>query len=382
MSTRLHRRTVLGTALGVGAVAGLAGPARSLHPGRATARTRRRSGVHVALGDVRLTESRFLANMRRTTAYLRDVDLDRLLHMFRVTAGLPSSAQPLGGWEAPTCSCAGTPPDTCSAAWRSRPPTSATRVWRPRPPAGRGPGRVPGAVAGDGPHARYLSAFPEKAFVDLEAGKNVWAPYYTLHKVMAGCSTSTGCSATTRRSSPARDGRLGGHPDLRTHPRADAEGPAHRVRRRERDAGQPVVRHRTPPPRAGRALRPRRDLRPLAERRNTLAGRMPTPTSPRWSGRGAVGGDRRGALPHHRDVLLGPGRPAPHLRHRRQQQRRVLRPSRTDRQPARREHLRELQQLQHAQAQPPAVPHAAGPGGLHGLLRVDAAQPDAGRAGP
>ena len=29
------------------------------------------------------------------------LDPDRLLHMFRVTAGLPSSAQALGGWEAP-----------------------------------------------------------------------------------------------------------------------------------------------------------------------------------------------------------------------------------------------------------------------------------------
>lgn len=29
------------------------------------------------------------------------LDPDRLLHMFRVTAGLPSRAEPLGGWEAP-----------------------------------------------------------------------------------------------------------------------------------------------------------------------------------------------------------------------------------------------------------------------------------------
>ena len=98
MSTRLHRRTVLGTALGVGAVAGLAGPARSLDLAAPRPVPVAGRPSPVALGEVRLTESRFLANMRRTTAYLRDVDLDRLLHMFRVTAGLPSSAQPLGGW--------------------------------------------------------------------------------------------------------------------------------------------------------------------------------------------------------------------------------------------------------------------------------------------
>ena len=32
---------------------------------------------------------------------------DRLLHTFRINAGLPSSAQPLGGWEAPDCELRG-----------------------------------------------------------------------------------------------------------------------------------------------------------------------------------------------------------------------------------------------------------------------------------
>jgi DUF1680 family protein len=32
----------------------------------------------------------------------------------------------------------------------------------------------------------YLSAFPESFFDRLEAGKPVWAPYYTIHKIMAG----------------------------------------------------------------------------------------------------------------------------------------------------------------------------------------------------
>ena len=32
----------------------------------------------------------------------------------------------------------------------------------------------------------YLSAFPEEFFDRLRAGENVWAPFYTLHKIMAG----------------------------------------------------------------------------------------------------------------------------------------------------------------------------------------------------
>ena len=35
---------------------------------------------------------------------------------------------------------------------------------------------------GDG----YLSAFPEEFFDRLREGKNVWAPFYTIHKIMAG----------------------------------------------------------------------------------------------------------------------------------------------------------------------------------------------------
>ena len=34
-------------------------------------------------------------------AYLLSLDVDRLLHTFRLNAGLPSSAKPYGGWEEP-----------------------------------------------------------------------------------------------------------------------------------------------------------------------------------------------------------------------------------------------------------------------------------------
>lgn len=34
--------------------------------------------------------------------YLQSLDADRLLHNFRINAGLPSSASPLEGWEAPS----------------------------------------------------------------------------------------------------------------------------------------------------------------------------------------------------------------------------------------------------------------------------------------
>ena len=53
------------------------------------------------LEDVRLLEGPFQHAMELDRQYLLSLDVDRLLHNFRVNAGLPSSAQPLGGWEEP-----------------------------------------------------------------------------------------------------------------------------------------------------------------------------------------------------------------------------------------------------------------------------------------
>ncbi len=139
------------------------------------------------LADVRLLESPFLANMRRTCAYPLFVDTDRLLHTFRLNAGLPSSAEPCGGWEAPDVQLrghttghllsapaqayAGTGDEAYAA--KSRSPVSAlAECQRAAPAAGHRQG--------------YLSAFPESVFDRPEAGGKPWAPYYTLHKIMAG----------------------------------------------------------------------------------------------------------------------------------------------------------------------------------------------------
>ncbi|WP_329371509.1 LamG-like jellyroll fold domain-containing protein [Streptomyces sp. NBC_01483] len=55
-----------------------------------------------SLSSVTLLDSAFRANQRRNSAYLRFVDIDRLLHTFRTNVGLSSTAQPCGGWEGPS----------------------------------------------------------------------------------------------------------------------------------------------------------------------------------------------------------------------------------------------------------------------------------------
>ncbi|HSP06555.1 MAG TPA: beta-L-arabinofuranosidase domain-containing protein [Acidobacteriota bacterium] len=107
---------------------------------------------------------------------------DRLLHMFRVTAGLPSTADPLGGWEQPVnelrghftghylSACAQISAHLGDDAFRKIGNNLVTQLAQCQKAHGNG----------------YLSAFPEEFFDRLRADQKVWAPFYTLHKIMAG----------------------------------------------------------------------------------------------------------------------------------------------------------------------------------------------------
>lgn len=134
------------------------------------------------LEDVRLLEGPFKHAMELDRAYLLSLDVDRLLHNFRVNAGLPSSAKPLGGWEEPNCELrghfVGHYLTACAMMYAS---TGDERL------KDKGNAVVSGlaecqAKIGSG----YLSAYPEEFIDRVEALKRVWAPYYTLHKIYAG----------------------------------------------------------------------------------------------------------------------------------------------------------------------------------------------------
>ena len=106
-STSLSRRRLLQLA-GVAGLAAAAGPqlgpitrsqAAELAQARAEIGTRARP---FELGQVRLTASRWMDNQNRTLAYLRFVDVDRLLYNFRANHRLSTNgAAALGGWDAP-----------------------------------------------------------------------------------------------------------------------------------------------------------------------------------------------------------------------------------------------------------------------------------------
>jgi len=139
------------------------------------------------LTDVRLLDGPFQDAMLRDKALLLGMDPDRLLHNFRVTAGLPSTAQPLGGWEAPTCELrghfVGHYLSACSLMYASTGDNALkTRVDYMVAELAK----CQDALPTQGYNKGFLSAYPESLFDRVDAGQRVWAPYYTLHKIMAG----------------------------------------------------------------------------------------------------------------------------------------------------------------------------------------------------
>ncbi|MGH9823478.1 MAG: beta-L-arabinofuranosidase domain-containing protein, partial [Blastocatellia bacterium] len=139
------------------------------------------------LQEVRLLDGPFRDAMLRDKQYLLSLDPDRLLHMFRVTAGLPSSAKPLGGWEAPDVELRGHTLghhlSACSLMYAS---TGDVTLKRRAEKIVTELDKIQRAMPSRGFHPGYLSAFPEEFFDRLDARKQVWAPYYTIHKIMAG----------------------------------------------------------------------------------------------------------------------------------------------------------------------------------------------------
>jgi DUF1680 family protein len=135
------------------------------------------------LEDVRLLDGPFRKAMENDGRYILSLDPERLLHTFRLTAGLPSQAEPLKGWEAPNCGLRGHFTghylSACALMYRS---TGDPQYRKNAEKVIAGMAECQKAL-GTG----YLSAFPSSVFDTLETkfGK-VWAPYYTIHKIMAG----------------------------------------------------------------------------------------------------------------------------------------------------------------------------------------------------
>ncbi|MCX6571259.1 MAG: glycoside hydrolase family 127 protein [Candidatus Aminicenantes bacterium] len=136
-----------------------------------------------SLKNVQLLDGPFKTAMERDLGYMLSLDNDRLLHMFRVTAGLPSTAEAYGGWEKADVELRGhTIGHFLSASALMFASTGDARV---KAKADAVVAALAECQKAFGPSG-YLSAFPETFFDRVESVRSVWAPYYTLHKIMAG----------------------------------------------------------------------------------------------------------------------------------------------------------------------------------------------------
>ncbi len=132
------------------------------------------------LKDVRLLDGPFRENQRRDEAYLNALEVDRLLYHFREVAKLPVSGEPMGGWERTEVrghtmghflsALAMLYASTGDEALKAKADRVVAELARCQKANGNG----------------YLSAFPESHIDRVIACKPVWAPWYVLHKIIAG----------------------------------------------------------------------------------------------------------------------------------------------------------------------------------------------------
>jgi DUF1680 family protein len=135
------------------------------------------------LSDIKLLDSRFKENMERDGKWLLSINNKRLLHSWRVNAGMSTNARSLGGWEGLDVELRGHSlghvlsglalmyASTGEIAYKSKADSLISALAEIQKVLNQG---------------GYLSAFPQNLVNRVIEGKPVWAPWYTLHKVMEG----------------------------------------------------------------------------------------------------------------------------------------------------------------------------------------------------
>ena len=135
------------------------------------------------LSDIKLLDSRFKENMERDGKRLLSIDNKRLLHSWQVNAGMATNGRSFGGWEGLDVELRGHSlghvlsglalmyASTGEISYKSKADSLVSALAEIQKVLNQG---------------GYLSAFPQNLVNRVIEGKPVWAPWYTLHKVMEG----------------------------------------------------------------------------------------------------------------------------------------------------------------------------------------------------
>ncbi|KAK2967345.1 hypothetical protein RJ640_029546 [Escallonia rubra] len=137
----------------------------------------------VPLSSVRLDPNSMHGRAQQTNLeYLLMLDVDSLVWSFRKQAGLPTPGTPYGGWEDPKCQLRGHFVGHYMSATAQMWASTHNDTLKEKMSSVVSILSACQIKMGTG----YLSAFPTELFDLFEEIKNVWAPYYTIHKIIAG----------------------------------------------------------------------------------------------------------------------------------------------------------------------------------------------------
>lgn len=142
------------------------------------------------LKDVKLLPGRVRDNLERDSAWMVSIPAAQLLHSFRTNAGVYAgleggyeSVAKLGGWESLDCDLRGHTMGHMLSALGLMYAATGAEVFKAKGDSlVNGLNEVQQALGESG----YLSAFPEELINRNLRGESVWAPWYTLHKIMSG----------------------------------------------------------------------------------------------------------------------------------------------------------------------------------------------------
>lgn len=168
--------------------------AQSVYPGAFDGKMKKRDVVEFRakafpLNDVKLLPSRFRDNLERDSAWMVSLPVASLVHSFRTTAGVQAgreggymTVKKLGGWESLDCELRGHAIGHLTSAFALMYAATGEKIFKQKGDSIITALKEVQAAHGTG----YLSAYPEGLIDRNLAGKGVWAPWYTLHKILSG----------------------------------------------------------------------------------------------------------------------------------------------------------------------------------------------------
>lgn len=160
--------------------------------------------------DVHLLPSRFQENFKRDSAWMMSIPVTSLVHSFQTTAGVFAgreggymTVKKFAGWESMDCDLRGHITGHLLSALATLYAQTGSAAVKAKADSIVDALNVCQQALGTG----YLSAFPEGLIDRNIRGEGVWAPWYTLHKILQGLiDQATLCHNDTARAMALRMG--------------------------------------------------------------------------------------------------------------------------------------------------------------------------------